>query len=142
MSEWDVADEFTLPKNFEFRELQGSAVNPLMFEAPGPVGESYMFGLEPIDFIMGPVGSAKTTCSIFRIPIFSLRMPICSDGVIRARGAVIHENFRTLYRTTLDSIFQFFPKDFPGATFEGGQDRPFKFTLRFMTPKGKRLQII
>jgi hypothetical protein len=139
---WAVPHEFTLPKNFQWREISGAPIHPLNLEAPGPVGESYIFGLEPIDYLMGPVGSGKTTCSIFRIPVFAMRMPACQDGVIRCRGAVVHENFRTLYRTGLDSLFQFFPKDFPGAHFEGGQDRPFKFTLRFITPKGKRLQII
>src|SRR5690606_26335247 len=83
-----------------------------------------------------------TTCSNFRIPTTALRMPPCQDGVIRIRGAVVHENFRTLYRTTLDSIFRFFPRDTPGFKFEGGQDRPFKFTMRFRTPGGKLLQII
>lgn len=140
--EWAIPDEFTLPKNLELRELSGSVINPMVFEAPGPVGEGYIFGLEPIDYIMGPVGSAKTTCSIFRIPAFALRMPPCKDGIIRVRGAVVHENFRTLYRTGLDSLFQFFAKDFPGAHFEGGQDRPFKFTLRFITPRGTKMQIV
>lgn len=141
MSEWQVADEFTLPRNFDFAPGAG-AINALTFDPPGPVGESYVYGLEPIDYLMGPVGSGKTTCSIFRIPVFALRMPVCADGIIRCRGAVVHENFRTLYRTGLDSLFQFFPKDFPGAHFEGGQDRPFRFTLRFVTPSAKKLQII
>lgn len=142
MSDWTIAHEFDLPKNLELRELAGGAINPMMFEPPGPVGEGYVYGMEAIDYIMGPFGSAKTTCSVFRIPTFSLRMPVCKDDVIRVRGAVMHANFRALYRTGLESIWQFFPRDFPGATFEGGQDRPFKFTIRFMTPKGKKLQII
>lgn len=143
MTEWDVPHEFDLPPGFEPRELGGAGIlNPLALDPPGPVGEAYVYGMDPIDYIMGPFGSAKTTCSIIRVPTFSLRMPVCKDGWIRSRGVVAHENFRALYRTGLESIFQFFPKDFPGATFEGGQDRPFKFTLRFITPKGRRMQII
>jgi len=137
-----VKDEFKLPKGEELRQLTGSEISPMYFEPPGPVGESYVYGMAPIDYIVGPVGSGKTTCSTFRIPIHALRMPACKDDVLRARGAVVHENFRALYRTGLESIFQFFPRDFPGATFEGGQDRPFRFTLRFLTPRGKKLQII
>lgn len=139
---WSIPNEFEVPGGFQFRELAGSEISIRNFEPPGPVGAAFVFGLEPIDYIMGPIGSGKTTCSVFRILAVALRMPPCADGVIRVRGPVLHENFRTLYRTTLDSIFQFFPKDFPGALFEGGQDRPFRFTLRFITPKGKRLQII
>jgi hypothetical protein len=142
MNDWTIKDEFNLPKGAELRELTGTKFNPMMFEPPGPIGEAYVYGLEPIDYIMGPVGSGKTTCSIWKMPAFALRMPPCKDGVIRCRGVVTHENFRALYNTGLESIFQFFPKDFPGATFEGGQDRPFKFTIRFRTPKGRAIQLI
>ncbi len=51
-------------------------------------------------------------------------MPVCADGVIRARGVVTRDNYRSLQRTTLPSWFNQFPKDLPGAKFEGGQDRP------------------
>lgn len=142
MSEWEIPHEFDLPKNFEFAELRGAPINAMNFEPPGPIGERFMFGQEPIEGIMGPVGSAKTTCSIFRIFVSALRMPICKDGVIRYRGAAIHENLRALQRTGLESFHQFFPKGFPGAHFEGGQDRPFKGILRFITPRGRKLQII
>ena len=142
MSQWDVPNEFEWPRGFEPPVLQGAGINPLIFAPPGPVGDGYVYGNEPIDFIMGPVGSGKTTCSIFRIFTQAMRMPICSDGVIRFRGAMIHENLRALQRTGLESLHQFIPKGFPGATFEGGQDRPLKATLRFRTPKGKVLQII
>lgn len=141
--QWQVPNEFVLPRNHEWRELPaGTPISALAFDPPGPVGEAYMFSTNPIDLIMGPIGSAKTTCSIFRIPILSMRMPVCSDDVIRLRGAAIHENLRALQRTGLESFHQFFPRDFPGAHFEGGQDRPFKGVLRFVTPRGRKMQII
>lgn len=142
MTDWNIPHEFTLPKNFEFTELRGAPISAMNFDPPGPVGEAYMFAENPVDYIMGPVGSGKTTSSIFRIFINALRMPPCKDGVIRFRGAAIHENLRALQRTGLESFHQFFPKGFPGAHFEGGQDRPFKGVLRFVTPKGRKLQII
>jgi hypothetical protein len=142
MSDWAIPDEFALPRNYDWRELPASGVSPMNFEAPGPVGEDYIFAMNPIDFVLGPIGSAKTTCSIFKIFAFALRMPVCKDGVIRVRGAAIHENLRALQRTGLESFHGFFPKGFPGAHFEGGQDRPFKGILRFITPQGRRLQII
>lgn len=140
--DWNIPNEFTLPKNFTFTELRGAPINAMNFDPPGPVGEAYMFSEDPISLIMGPVGSGKTTCSIFRIFVTALRMPPCKDGVIRCRGAAIHENLRALQRTGLESFHQFFPKGFPGAHFEGGQDRPFKAVLRFVTPKGRKIQIV
>lgn len=138
----EVPNEFHLPPNANLRELAGAPISLMQFEPPGPVGEAYMFGTGAIDAIMGPAGSAKTTCSIFRCGAITMRMPECKDGVIRSRIAILHANFRVLYRTVLPSLFQFFPKDFPGATFEGGQDRPFCFTIRFRTPKGRMMQMI
>lgn len=138
---WQIPDEFELPKNHQWRGLDGAPVDVQRMDPPGPIGEGYMYGLEPIDFIMGPVGSGKTTCSVFRTIATSLRMPPCRDGVIRARGAVLHVNGRALQRTFLPSLFRYFPRDLPGFTFEGGQDRPFVYTMRFVTPKGTKVQI-
>lgn len=140
MNEWMVPSEFELPRGQDLAELAGGDMSLFQFDPPGPVGEAYMYGCEPVDLIMGPFGSGKTTCSTFRLGAFSMRMPICADGVIRVRGAVLHDNFRALYRTGLESIFRFFPRDFPGAHFEGGQDRPFRFTLRFRTP-GRQIPV-
>jgi hypothetical protein len=141
MTDWQIPNEFELPKNHQWRGLDGAPVDVQRMDPPGPIGEGYMYGLDPIDLIMGPVGSGKTTCSVFRSIAIPLRMPVCKDGVIRARGAIMHVNGRVLQRTFLPSLFRYFPRDLPGFTFEGGQDRPFVFTMRFVTPKGTKLQI-
>jgi len=142
LTDWTIPHEFDLPKNVVLPQLGGADINPMQFNPPGPVGEAYMFGTAPIEFIMGPVGSAKTTCSIFRILVASLRMPVCKDGIIRSRGCVVHANLRALYRTAVPSLQQFFKPGAPGVEYAGGQDRPLQVTLRFQTPNGKKLQII
>lgn len=141
MSAWDIPHEFELPAGVELPQLAVGDIDVMSMEPPGPVGEAYMYGMEPIEFIMGPVGSAKTTCSVFRILAFTLRMPPCRDGVIRARGCVVHENLRSLYRTALPSLQQFF-KPGVGCSYSGGQDRPLQLVLRFRTPAGREVQII
>lgn len=142
MSVWQIPHEFELPASLTLQQLAGAEINAMQLDPPGPVGEAYMFGNEAIEFIMGPVGSAKTTCSIFRILVTSLRMPVCKDGIIRSRGCVVHANLRALYRTAVPSLQQFFKPGSPGVEYAGGQDRPLQITLRFMTPGGKKLQII
>lgn len=126
----------------DFAELAGAPFSVFNFQAPGPIGHAYMMASDPISLIKGPVGSGKTSASIFKCALQSLRMPIGRDGVVRAKGCVVRDNYRTLYRTTLPSWFNFFPKDFPGSSFEGGQDRPAKHTLRFRTPKGTKIEMI
>lgn len=113
------------------------------FEPPGPVAEAYLYDVTtPIPLIMGPFGSGKTTTSIFKLFHNVSRVPPCRDGVTRARCCVIRDQYRALYRTTLESWFKFFPKDFPGSHFEGGQDRPAKHTIRFVTPRGRPFEVI
>ncbi|MGY3392944.1 hypothetical protein ACVWW6_005535 [Bradyrhizobium sp. USDA 3311] len=140
--DWRIPHEFDLPIGATLPQLAGAEINPMQLDPPGPIGEAYMFGQEAIEFILGPVGSAKTTCSIFRILVNSLRMPVCKDGIIRSRGCVVHANLRALYRTAVPSLQQFFKPGTPGVDYAGGQDRPLQITLRFQTPNGKRLQII
>lgn len=135
------------------------AVKLLRFEFPGPAARNFMLGdypfydpqsdprepqpfkrpdgmsePAPCDLLMGPEGSGKTTTAIATAPFQSMRLPVCADGVIRAKGVVTRDNYRSLQRTTLPSWFNQFPKDLPGAKFEGGQDRPSRYSLRFQPP--------
>ncbi len=104
------------------------------YTPPGPVGASYIRSLGPIDVIMGPAGSGKTIASIFKVIRFSIgAMPVCTDNVIRVRGTVLRDNFRAMYRTTIRSWFEFFPPDYHGAIFTGGQDRPAQHILKLST---------
>lgn len=101
---------------------------------PGPVCAAYIRSQGPIDCITGPAGSGKTVGSIFKVIRFAIgSMPVCTDGIVRVRGAVLRDNFRALYRTTLRSWFEFFPPDYGGAHFTGGQDRPAQHILKLAT---------
>jgi hypothetical protein len=104
------------------------------YTPPGPVCAAYIRSQGPIDCITGPAGSGKTVGSIFKVIRFAVgSMPVCLDGVVRVRGAVLRDNFRALYRTTLRSWFEFFPPDYGGAHFTGGQDRPAQHVLKLST---------
>lgn len=116
-------------------------VNLFAFESPGPVASAYLASASPYAIIMGPAGSGKTTTSVVKTAVQTLRTPPCRDGVIRARGVVLRDNFRTLYRTTLPSWFRTFPRDWPASHFEGGQDRPAKHVITFRTPTGQLVEM-
>ncbi len=99
------------------------------YSPPGPVGAAYIVSDGPIDAIMGPGGSGKTIASIFKGIRFSVnKMPVCTDGRIRCKGTVIRDNYRSLYRTTLQSWFHWFPVE-KHPKFFGGQDRPARHRL-------------
>lgn len=108
------------------------------YEPPGPVGAAYIRSAGPIDGIMGPGGSGKTVASIYKAVRFCTNlMPVCTDGVIRAKVTVVRDNYRSLYRTTLQSWFDCFPTTlFPD--FSGGQDRPGCHRLKLATVRDGR----
>lgn len=123
----------------DFGRVQGG---PFAYTPPGPIGDQWIRDIAPVHFIMGPWGSGKTTCGPIKAARITLLYPPCNDGVIRARGVIIRDNFRELYRTTLESWLQAYPKDLPLSVFEGGQDRPFKHTIRGRTPRGLLFEMV
>jgi len=112
------------------------------YQPPGPVASAFITGAERVRFLMGPVGSGKTTASLFSLLRYAASMPPCTDGVTRAKFAVVRADYRTLYKTTLPSWFSWFPPDFPGSKFIGGADRPATHELAFSTPKGRRIELL
>jgi hypothetical protein len=104
------------------------------YTPPGPIGAAYIQSQGPIDAIMGPGGSGKTVASAWKGIRFSLAtMPICRDGRIRVKGTVVRDNYRSLYRTTLQSWFEIFPPEMEAGVFSGGQDRPAVHVLSLST---------
>ncbi|WP_371347014.1 hypothetical protein [Ancylobacter sp. IITR112] len=110
---------------------------------PGPVSQAFALDFSSlVKGIMGPVGGGKTTTCIFASQAFAASMPTCMDGVVRSKGVVVRDSFRTLEKTTLASWFTWFPKDHPSWTFTGGNDRPAVHTLRFHLPGERILESI
>lgn len=112
------------------------------YKPPGPVARAFIMSTKVAPFIMGPVGSGKTTAALFKCLRYSAMMPVCRDGVIRAKGAIVRADYRTLYKTTIPSWHSWFPPDFPGSSWTGGADRPAVHDLSFHTPRGKKIHLI
>ncbi len=115
------------------------------FIPPGPVCARYIQSLGPIDAITGPSGSGKTVGTVFKLVRFAVSaVPVTTAGVVKVRIAVLRDNYRALYRTTLRSWFQWFPPDFPQSQFFGGQDRPAQHRLKLSTVRlvdGERREV-
>jgi hypothetical protein len=110
------------------------------YTPPGPVAAAFIASTKPINAIQGPIGSGKTTASFFKALRYTASLPPCKDGIIRAKGAVVRQDYRTLYSTTLESWFKWFPKEkFPD--YVGGMDRPATHVVRFVTPRGRKIEL-
>lgn len=105
------------------------------FEAPGPVAASFMDSMLPVNAIMGPVGSAKTSCMMMKsVKLACLQPPSRIDGVRYTRALFVRETFRQLYGTTIMSWWSWFPKNL--GEWKGGGNEAGRHRLRFALPDG------
>lgn len=86
---------------------------------PGPVADAFMQSDGPIDAIMGPVGSGKTTAALMKIVTRArMQRPSPVDGVRYFKALVLRDTFVNLKRTIFPSWHAMFPKE-AGEWLEG-----------------------
>lgn len=78
------------------------------------------------NFIVGPVGSTKTTASIIKILHEASRVAPCKDGVRRSRCAVIRNTRQMLWDTTIPDFLKWYPDGVAGVLMKTES----KFLLR------------
>ncbi len=62
------------------------------------------------NFIVGPVGSSKTTAGIMKIAYEARRVAPCQDGIRRSRCAVVRNTNQMLSDTTIPDFLKWFPE--------------------------------
>lgn len=116
------------------------AFDPYHYYPPGPVAQGFINDGHLTAFIMGPVGGGKTVASAFKRIVSAAAAPRCNDGVRRCRWVVIRSTYRDAEKTVLASWLQWFPKNYAGSTWGGGNDRPVTHTLRFRNQHGEVIE--
>jgi len=102
----------------------------LDFQPPGPTGARFMQSTLPVNFIMGPVGSGKTSCSVMKVMRRAAsQVPSKVNGVRYTKCAVIRGTYRQLYSTTIPSWFNWVPKSM--GQWKGGGNEPGQHHVRF-----------
>lgn len=61
--------------------------------------------------LMGPIGSGKSVACIMEMMIKACQQAPSPDGIRRSRWAVIRNTYRELIDTTMQSFFDWFPKE-------------------------------
>ncbi len=120
-----------------FREFN-DAHDARTYRPPGPVAEAFLRTRLPVRFIMGPFGSGKTNAIFFDALTCAFQMPVCLDGRRRFRGLVIRDNYTNLWKTTIPSWWQWFPKTV--GKWSGGDGRQATHRLTFDLPDGTMLE--
>lgn len=99
---------------------------------PAPTVKEFIKAYRPgdffYDFILGPVGSGKTTGNIFKlIHMASLQKPSPKDGIRRSRAVIVRNTYPELRDTTIPSFMTWF-KDGEAGTWRVSDKM---FVLRF-----------
>lgn len=121
--------------------------DPYRYVPPGPVAQAFIVSEKLTKVIMGPLGGGKTTaCAFARIYAATLapvaRHPEDGRPTRMCRWIVLRDTFRSAEKTVLESWKQWFPKGYPGSSWQGGNDRPVTHTLRFIGQDGVRIEAI
>jgi len=105
----------------------------LDFTPPGPVGAAFMDCRTPVKFIMGPIGSGKTSCMIMDTIYEAARQPRSKiDGVRYSKALFVRETFRQLEGTTIPSWWAWMPKgvgEWRGGSGGGVSEHHLRFQL-------------
>jgi hypothetical protein len=117
------------------------------FKPPGPVAQAYLADrTSKVKTIRGPVGSGKTVSSIFDgISASGAVMPICKDGKIHFRDAVIGVTYGQLERNLYPAWHYWLPPDggdWTEADWSGGGGRFATHKINFDTIRdGRRVEV-
>ena len=106
--------------------------NQRTFQPPGPVGENFLRSDAEVRGLMGPIGSGKTNVCFFDGIARAARMPTCTDGVKRWRGIVMRDTYVNLWKTTIPTWHNWFPRTMGDWT--GADGRQAQHKLRFDMP--------
>lgn len=83
-----------------------------IFIPPGPVAQAFFEAgpMPPIQALMGPVGSGKTTTGLMRWLPMSYMLHPSSDGIRYAKAFIMRRVFKDLEGTTMKSWHQWWPR--------------------------------
>lgn len=95
--------------------------------SPDPIAAKFIRSKSFYNFIVGPVGSAKTTAILFKILFHAQQQEPGPDGVRRTRWVVIRNTMPQLKDTTISSFFEWFKPGQMGRWVSGRTMFIFEF---------------
>lgn len=99
-------------------------MNPI-YNAPLSVAP-YLVADKFVNFIVGPIGSTKTTASLVKIVYEAKKVAPCHDGIRRSRCVVVRNTNQMLNDTTIPDFLKWFPEGAAGVLLRTDK----KFILR------------
>lgn len=102
----------------------------LAWEPPGPVSAAFMQTPEPVQGIMGPIGSGKTSTILIKmIRMAASQRPSTVDGKRKFKFCVVRDTYRQLWKTVIPSWHKWVTKT--TGEWTGGDGEPAKHAISF-----------
>ncbi|MEM0462421.1 MAG: hypothetical protein QW318_09515, partial [Candidatus Caldarchaeum sp.] len=76
---------------------------------------------------MGPIGSTKTTVSLFKLAYHASKIAPCPDGIRRSRAMIVRNTIEQLKDSTIPDFLQWFPDKIAGEWLKSER----RFILKF-----------
>lgn len=116
------------------------------FRPAGPIAAGFMADNEhEMCGLLGPVGAGKSVSCIFKHLRHASEMPVCLDGVIRFRLAVIGLTYGQMEKNLFPTWLQWLPANGGGwtdAEFKGGGGRYAEHKINYdIIRDGRRIQV-
>lgn len=89
--------------------------------------EPFVFSDNFMNFVVGPVGSTKTTGGIMKIAYHAKRMAACTDGIRRSRYVWVRNTREQLRDTSIPDFLKWYKPGIAGDFFK----TEYRFILRF-----------
>lgn len=112
----------------------------VFWQSPGPVCEAFMDCMDPIQAIMGPIGSGKTSAVLMKMIFLAQKQQRSTrDGCRKFKFCVVRDTYRQLWKTTIPSWFNWMSKD--TGSWVGGADGPATHVINYRLPDGSMVEL-
>ena len=82
-------------------------MSEIIYQPPGSL-RKFFTSPKMVDLVVGPVGSTKTTAGLLKVIYAASRLAPCTDGIKRARTAIIRNTRQMLWDTTIPDFLKWY----------------------------------
>lgn len=110
---------------------------PDLLQSAGPISDGYIFAANPVDVIVGPIGSGKSVASVKKALISAQRIyPTGAGGVRRYVLGVWQPTYDRLWKQAIRKWWSVFPKDLSRSRWSGAPPRAATHEIEIHDPFG------
>ncbi|WOI54312.1 hypothetical protein [Parvularcula sp. LCG005] len=121
-------------EDFEERANTVEMTQRMLQDAAGPVADAFRHDMSPTSWLMGPVGSAKTTTCVAKCFLIARQQHrSIVDGKRKLRIAVVRSDYRRLWESTIPSYLDVWPREW--GQWHGGKGNPASHIFELPDPQ-------